>query len=105
MDIIIRLSAAAENSDSKVYAYILSIFIVLAVLYYVLVRPEKIRRQKQQEMFKSMEVGDVVITTCGFYGILIDITEEDVIVEFGSNSNCRIAMKKTAIAEVEKADK
>ena len=52
-----------------------------------------------------MEVGDVVVTTCGFYGVLIDITEEDVIVEFGSNKNCRIPMNKSAIAEVEKSEK
>ena len=32
-----------------------------------------------------------------------DITEEDVIVEFGNNRNCRIPMRKAAIAEVEKA--
>lgn len=50
-----------------------------------------------------MEVGDSVVTTSGFYGILIDITEEDVIVEFGNNRNCRIPMRKGAIAEVEKA--
>lgn len=50
-----------------------------------------------------MEVGDTVVTTSGFYGVLIDITEEDVIVEFGNNRNCRIPMRKAAIAEVEKA--
>ena len=33
-----------------------------------------------------------------------NITEEDVIVEFGSNKNCRIPMRKSAIAQVEKAD-
>ena len=56
-------------------------------------------------MHNSMEVGDVVVTTSGFYGVLIDITDEDVIVEFGSNKNCRIPMRKSAIAQVEKAEK
>ena len=55
-------------------------------------------------MFNSMEVGDSVVTTSGFYGVVIDMTEEDVIVEFGNNKNCRIPMRKQAIAEVEKAD-
>ena len=50
-----------------------------------------------------MEVGDTVLTTSGFYGVLIDISDEDVIVEFGSNKNCRIPMQKAAIAQVEKA--
>ena len=54
-------------------------------------------------MIAEMEVGDTVLTTSGFYGVIIDISEEDVIVEFGSNRNCRIPMQKAAIAQVEKA--
>ena len=56
-----------------------------------------------QAMINEMEVGDTVLTTSGFYGVLIDISDEDVIVEFGSNKNCRIPMQKAAIAQVEKA--
>ena len=54
-------------------------------------------------MLNDMEVGDAIVTTGGFYGVILDITDEDVIVEFGNNKNCRIPMKKAAIAEVEKA--
>ena len=50
------------------------------------------------------EVGDTALTTSGFYGVIIDITDDDVIVEFGNNKNCRIPMQKAAIAQVEKAD-
>ena len=50
----------------------------------------------------SLEVGDTVLTTSGFYGVIIDISEEDVIVEFGNNKNCRIPMQKAAIAQLEK---
>ena len=50
-----------------------------------------------------MAVGDTVLTTSGFYGVIIDITDDDVIVEFGNNKNCRIPMQKTAITQVEKA--
>ncbi len=45
----------------------------------------------------------VFVTTSGFYGVIIDMTEEDVIVEFGNNKNCRIPMRKQAIAEVDKS--
>lgn len=55
-------------------------------------------------MIADMEVGDTVLTTSGFYGVVIDLTDDDVIVEFGSNKNCRIPMQKAAIAQVEKAN-
>ncbi len=66
-------------------------------------RPQKKEQQRVKSMLAAMEVGDTVVTTSGFYGVLINITEEDVIVEFGNNRNCRIPMRKSAIAEVEKA--
>ena len=34
-------------------------------------------------MLNDLAVGDAVITTSGFYGVVIDITDDDVIVEFG----------------------
>ena len=61
-------------------------------------------RQKQQEMLSSVAVGDTILTTSGFYGVIIDMTDDTVIVEFGSNKNCRIAMQKAAIVQVEKPE-
>lgn len=75
-----------------------------AFMYFVAIRPQNKEKKRVAAMLADMAVGDAVVTTSGFYGIVIDITEEDVIVEFGNNKNCRIPMKKDAIAEVEKAE-
>ncbi len=74
----------------------------IVAMYFFMMRPQRKEQKRVAAMLASMEVGDVVVTTSGFYGVLIDITDEDVIVEFGSNRNCRIPMKKAAIQEVEK---
>ena len=60
-------------------------------------------QKRKNAMLAEMAVGDTVLTTSGFYGILIDVSEDTVIVEFGNNKNCRIPMQKACIAEVEKA--
>lgn len=80
------------------------IVVIAAIMYFMAIRPQKKEQKRMDAMLASLETGDCVVTTSGFYGIVIDITEEDVIVEFGSNKNCRIPMKKSAIAEVEKLD-
>lgn len=77
--------------------------VILGVFWFLLMRPQKKEQKRIQLMLAEMEVGDTVLTTSGFYGVLIDITEEDVIVEFGNNKNCRIPMQKQAILQVEKA--
>ena len=69
---------------------IMYVVIIGAFMYFAAIRPQKKEQKRINAMLSTMEVGDVVVTTSGFYGVLIDITEDDVIVEFGSNRNCRI---------------
>ena len=45
-----------------------------------------------------------MLTSSGFYGVIIDMTDDTVIVEFGNNKNCRIPMQKQAIVQVEKPE-
>ena len=80
------------------------IVVLFGIMYFLMIRPQRNEQKRLTAMLNSMEVGDSVVTTSGFYGVIIDMTEEDVIVEFGNNRNCRIPMRKQAIAEVEKAD-
>ena len=75
---------------------------VIGIFWFILIRPQKKQEKRMRAMLAEMAVGDTVLTTSGFYGVLIDITDEDVIVEFGNNKNCRIPMQKAAIAQVEK---
>ena len=77
--------------------------VLFGIMYFLMLRPQKKEQKRLQAMLNDMEVGDSIVTTGGFYGVVIDMTEEDVIVEFGNNKNCRVPMRKQAIAEVEKA--
>ena len=76
----------------------------IGVMWFFMMRPQKKEQKRLQLMLSQMEVGDTVLTTSGFYGVIIDISENDVIVEFGNNKNCRIPMQKAAIVQVEKPD-
>ena len=76
--------------------------VVIGALWFFLMRPQKKEQKRIQGMLATMEIGDTVLTTSGFYGVIIDISDDAVIVEFGSNKNCRIPMQKSAIAQLEK---
>lgn len=77
--------------------------VILGGFWFLLMRPQKKEQKRIQLMLSELAVGDTVLTTSGFYGVVIDIAEDDVIVEFGNNKNCRIPMQKAAITQVEKA--
>ena len=93
------LTGAEQNSGLFMVGYIV---LLVGIMYFMIIRPQQKEKKKQQELLNSLAVGDSVLTTAGFYGIIIDMTPDTVIVEFGNNKNCRIPMQKAAIVKSEK---
>ena len=100
----ILLTADAGTAAGGGIIMVVYLVLIFAFVYFFMSRPQKKEQKKMAAMLSTLEVGDCVLTSSGFYGIVIDITDDTVIVEFGNNKNCRIPMQKTAIAQVEKAD-
>nr|WP_296486757.1 preprotein translocase subunit YajC [uncultured Acetatifactor sp.] len=100
----ILLDAAADPAAGGIS--LISMFLMYAVvigaMWFFLIRPQSKEKKRVAAMISALEIGDCVLTTSGFYGIVIDINDDMVIVEFGSNKNCRIPMEKSAINRVEK---
>ena len=92
-------ATGSSQSPLFIVAYVL---FLIAIMYFLMIRPQKKEEKKKQELMSSLAIGDSVLTTSGFYGIIIDMTPDTVIVEFGSNKNCRIPMQKAAIVRTEK---
>lgn len=95
--------AGLGGSNGTVFMIGYIVFLVL-IVYFLFIRPSKKQRAQQEELMNSIKPGDTIMTTSGFYGTVIGIDDDTVIVEFGNNKNCRIPMHKKAIAEVESPD-
>ena len=83
---------------------ILLYVVIIGAFYLIAIRPQKKKEKQHQALVNAVAVGDSILTTSGFYGVVIDIAEDVVIVEFGSDRHCRIPMQKEAIVSVEKAN-
>lgn len=102
MGILLEGQEMAAGGMSLV-SIVLLYAVLFGVLWFFFMRPQKKEQKRVASMLASLENGDCVLTTSGFYGIVIDISDDTVIVEFGNNKNCRIPMEKSAIKSVEKA--
>lgn len=103
MGILLTEGATATGGSASMLGVIVIYVVLFAVMFYFISKPQKKEQKRVAEMIASLETGDCVLTTSGFYGIVIDISDDTVIVEFGNNKNCRIPMEKSAISRVEKA--
>lgn len=97
------MSILLTSATGSIWSMVIWIVVLFGMLYFLMIRPQQKETKRKSAMLQTMEVGDTIMTTSGFYGTLIDITDDTVIAEFGSNKNCRIPMQKSAIAVVEKA--
>ena len=99
-------AAGAEGGAMGSGSMMIIIYIVIfgALIYFMSIRPQKKEKKAREELMNSLAIGDAVLTTAGFYGVVIDMTDDTVIVEFGNNKNCRIPMQKAAIVQVEKPE-
>lgn len=101
MNVLLTTGTATQGSIVMILLYVV---VIGGFFYFTMARPQKKEQNRLKSMISTMEVGDSVLTTSGFYGIVIDITDDTVIIEFGNNKNCRIPMQKSAIAQIEKPD-
>ena len=93
------LSAAGMGFGSIIY-----IAVIFGAMYFLMIRPQRKQEKEKAAMLATLAVGDTVLTSAGFYGVVIDINGDTVIVEFGYNKNCRIPMQRAAIIQLEKPE-
>ncbi|MDE7019109.1 MAG: preprotein translocase subunit YajC [Lachnospiraceae bacterium] len=101
---ILLTEEAAVPAGGGIVITVLYMVLIFGAMYFILLRPQKKEQKRMAAMLAELAVGDSVLTNSGFYGIVIDITDDTVIIEFGNNKNCRIPMQKSAISQIEKPD-
>ena len=95
-------AASGSAGQGSLITMILLYAVIFGIFWFFAIRPQSKQRKEHDALLTTLEVGDSILTTSGFFVVVIDITDEIVIVEFGSNKNCRIPMKKENIVEIDK---
>jgi len=77
---------------------ILLIVGLIAIFYFMLIRPQQKRMRQQMELMKNLRVGDEVMTSSGIYGTVSEVEEDTVLLEVAEDVHIRIA--KNAVVKV-----
>ncbi|OQA22295.1 MAG: preprotein translocase subunit YajC [Actinobacteria bacterium ADurb.Bin346] len=73
--------------------------VILGVaFYFLLIRPQRSRSKKAQDLMNSIKRGDEVVTIGGFYGRIKDVREDTIIITIAGGVDVKIS--KSAIARV-----
>ncbi len=98
----VLLAAEQPGGIMGTLTMVLPLVIIFVAMYFMVIKPQKKEQNRIKNMLAELEPGDSVLTSSGFYGVVLDVDDDTVVVEFGNNKNCRIPMQKSAIVQIEK---
>ena len=78
---------------------ILMIVVMLAIMYFMMIRPENKRKKKAQEMRDSLKKGDVIPSIGGIVGRIVSVSKDTIVVET-SDDRVRMELTKWAVSSV-----
>jgi preprotein translocase subunit YajC len=99
---VITLSLLAQSSQPQSgggFVAFLPLLLLGAVFYFLLIRPQRAQRQRQQQLLGTLEVGDEVVTIAGIYGTIVEIDEDDDTVTVEVAPGTRIRMLRRAVSQ------
>ncbi|HET9438258.1 MAG TPA: preprotein translocase subunit YajC [Gaiellaceae bacterium] len=79
-------------------SFVIIMVLMLAVMYVLMIRPQRQRQAQQQAMIDSASVGDDVLTTGGIYGTISEVEGDDIVVEIANGVS--VHMTRRGIAAV-----
>lgn len=96
------LSAGADGANGLlvILVQMLPLLLVLVVMYFILIRPQRKKEKKVQEMRNNLQVGDEVTTAGGIIGRVVSLREDTLVIETGSDRS-KIRIKRWAVQSCE----
>ena len=82
--------------NSGMTSSILMIVLMFALMYFLMIRPEKKRKQQAENMRNALKKGDSVVTICGVMGKVVSVSDESFVIET-SEDRVRVEFAKWAL--------
>ncbi len=81
---------------------IIMMVLMIAIFYFMLIRPENKRKKEAEQMRSSVKTGDKIITIGGIVGTVVNVKENRIVIETGADQ-VRIELEKWAVSTNETA--
>jgi preprotein translocase subunit YajC len=98
MNFSFLLAGGTNDQQGSPITMILLMVGMFAIMYFVMIRPQKKRQKEEQEMRSAVDVGDEITTIGGICGRVVTVKEEHLIIETGADRN-RMQITRWAIQQ------
>lgn len=88
---------AAGAGSASMMSLLLPLVIMIALMYFLMIRPENKRKKQAEEMRNSLKKGDQITTIGGIVGKIVHVTDDNIIIET-SDDRVRMELAKWAVS-------
>lgn len=97
MDFLFALTAPEGQGGGGIAAF-LPFVLIMAVIYFLMIRPQSKRQKEKRQMLENIKKGDRVVTIGGIHGSVAGIKNNGKVVVLKVDKNMNITVNKTAVA-------
>ncbi len=98
------LSAQAPSGAAMGMPSIVMLVLMIAIFYFMLIRPENKKKKAMQQMRDALKTGDKITTIGGIVGEIVHIKDDNIVIETSAD-RVRIELAKWAVSTNETAEK
>ena len=95
-----QAATAASGGAGDMVSMLLMMAVMVAVFYFMLIRPQRKKDKAVKNMLSNLKVGDRIWTIGGFYGTVAGLKDDTVTLTMGSLQNT-VVIKRSAVGGVE----
>lgn len=66
--------------------FLFQIILMIAIFYFILIRPQQKERKRHQQMLRTLSKGDRVMTNGGIIGVIVHATDTELTIRSGENT-------------------
>ena len=100
LNALAEAAPAATNASGDMISMIIMIVAMIAIFYFLMIRPQRKKDKAVKNMLAALKVGDRICTIGGFYGTIAALKEDTVTLKLGSLENT-VVIARWAIRSVE----
>jgi preprotein translocase subunit YajC len=92
-----KATAPGGEGGGGIVTFIAPLFLIAIIFYFLLIRPQKREREKQDQVLKGLKKNDRVVTIGGIVGTIVNIEPDSKFVTLKVNDSTRIDFLRSAI--------
>ena len=96
---LVSFLLAAQQEPNPATPLIMMI-LMFVIMYFLLIRPQKVRQRELEGRIAKIKTGDKVVTTAGIHGLVANVKESTLVVKLHQKNNIKLEFEKSAVATI-----